>query len=75
MGHEGVSAAGGVRVAYPHKTPTGVPADRGDEIAAWLAEHDVGGYVIIDDHGNTGELRTRLVLAVADRSVSHTLAS
>jgi len=45
------------------KTPTGAPgADRGDEIAAWLAGHSVGGYVIIDDHGNMGELRTQLVL-------------
>jgi hypothetical protein len=45
------------------KTPTGAPgADRGDEIAAWLAEHAVGGYVIIDDHGNMGELRTELVV-------------
>jgi hypothetical protein len=44
------------------KTPTGAPgADRGDEIAAWLAEHAVGGYVIIDDHPNMGELRTQLV--------------
>ena len=45
------------------KTPTGPPgADRGDEIAAWLAEHDVAGYVIIDDHVVMGELRTHLVL-------------
>jgi hypothetical protein len=45
------------------KTPVGAPgADRGDEIAAWLAEHAVGGYVIIDDHGNMGELCTQLVL-------------
>ncbi len=45
------------------KTPTGeLGADRGDEIAAWLAEHAVGGYVIIDDHGDMGELRTQLVL-------------
>ncbi len=45
------------------KTATGeLGADRGDEIAAWLAEHAVGGYVIIDDHANMGELRTRLVL-------------
>ena len=44
------------------KTPTGEPgADRSDEISAWLAEHAVGGYVIIDDHGNMGELRDRLV--------------
>jgi hypothetical protein len=45
------------------KTPTGAPgAGRGDEIAAWLAEHAVGGYVIIDDHVDMGELRTHLVL-------------
>ena len=45
------------------KTPTGAPgADRGDEIAAWLAEHAVIGFVIIDDHTNMGELRTHLVL-------------
>jgi hypothetical protein len=44
------------------KTPTGGPgAGRADEIAAWLAEHAVGGYVIIDDHGDMGELGTRLV--------------
>jgi HAD domain in Swiss Army Knife RNA repair proteins len=44
------------------KTPTGGPgADRGDEIAAWLAEHTVDGYVIIDDHVDMGELRTHLV--------------
>ena len=45
------------------KTPTGSPgADRGDEIAAWLAGHVVGGYVIVDDHVGMGELRSRLVL-------------
>jgi hypothetical protein len=45
------------------KTPTGPPGtDRGEEIAAWLAEHDVAGYVIIDDHVVMGELRTHLVL-------------
>jgi hypothetical protein len=45
------------------KTPVGAPgADRGDEIAAWLAGPAVGGYVIIDDHGDMGELRARLVL-------------
>jgi hypothetical protein len=44
------------------KTPTGTPgADRADEIAAWLAEHAVGGYVIIDDHLDMGELRSHLV--------------
>jgi hypothetical protein len=45
------------------KTPTVAPgADRGEEIAAWLAEHAVGGYVIIDDHLDMGALRTALVL-------------
>lgn len=44
------------------KTPTGAPgADRGEEIAAWLAEHAVDGYVIIDDHADMGDLRPRLV--------------
>ena len=43
-------------------TPTNIPgAGRGDEIAAWLAEHAVGGYVIIDDHADMGELRDHLV--------------
>jgi hypothetical protein len=45
------------------KTPTVVPgAKRGEEIAAWLAEHAVDGYVIIDDHIDMGELRSELVL-------------
>jgi hypothetical protein len=44
------------------KTPSDLPApDRGREIAAWLAEHDVADYVIIDDHVIMGELRTHLV--------------
>jgi hypothetical protein len=44
------------------KTPTGTPgADRGEEIASWLAAHAVAGYVIIDDHADMGDLRTRLV--------------
>jgi hypothetical protein len=45
------------------KTPSDVPGGggRGAEIAAWLAEHDVAGYVIIDDHADMGELRGRLV--------------
>jgi len=44
------------------KTPTLAPgADRGEEIAAWLAEHTVSGFVIIDDHVDMGELRSRLV--------------
>lgn len=36
-------------------------ADRGDEIAAWLAQHGVDGYVILDDHADMGDLRPRLV--------------
>ena len=44
------------------KTPTGaVGLSRGEEIAAWLAEHTAGGYVIIDDHVDMGELRAHLV--------------
>ena len=44
------------------KTPTGLPgAGRADEIAAWLAEHAVDGYVIIDDHLDMGALGTHLV--------------
>ena len=45
------------------KTPTLAPgAERGEEIAAWLADHAVGGYVIIDDHIDMGALRTELFL-------------
>jgi hypothetical protein len=45
------------------KTPTGTPGgDRGEEIAAWLGEHAVDGYVIIDDHAEMGALRGHLVL-------------
>jgi len=45
------------------KTPADMNgASRGEEIAAWLAEHAVGGYVIIDDHADMGELRSHLVL-------------
>jgi hypothetical protein len=44
------------------KTPTGAPgADRGEEIAAWLAHHAASGYVIIDDHVDMGNLRAHLV--------------
>jgi HAD domain in Swiss Army Knife RNA repair proteins len=44
------------------KTPTGAPgADRGEEIAAWLTEHAVSGYVILDDHVDMGQLRAHLV--------------
>jgi hypothetical protein len=44
------------------KTPSDLSgAGRGEEIAAWLAGHAVDGFVIIDDHGDMGELRTHLV--------------
>jgi HAD domain in Swiss Army Knife RNA repair proteins len=44
------------------KTPSDMPGNgRGTEIAAWLTEHAVDGYVIIDDHADMGELRTHLV--------------
>lgn len=56
-------AAAGFIGCVIDKTPVGTPgAERGDEIAAWLAEHPVGSYVIIDDHSDMGELRSRLVL-------------
>jgi hypothetical protein len=43
-------------------TPSDIPgACRGDEIAAWLADHEVRGYVIIDDHADMGALRGFLV--------------
>jgi hypothetical protein len=45
------------------KTPVGAPgATRGDEIGAWLAEHPVDGYVIVDDHVDMGALESHLVL-------------
>ena len=44
------------------KTPTvGPGATRGDEIAAWLAQHAVERWVIVDDHADVGTLRLRLV--------------
>jgi len=44
------------------KTPSVTPgAERGEEIAAWLAEHAVSGFVILDDHVDMGELRPHLV--------------
>jgi Swiss Army Knife RNA repair-like protein len=60
---QGMLEAAGFIGRVIDKTPVGeLGADRGDEIAAWLAEHAVAGYVIIDDHGDMGELRTQLVL-------------
>lgn len=35
--------------------------DRGEEIAAWLAEHPVAGCVILDDHHDMGKLIGHLV--------------
>jgi hypothetical protein len=51
------------------KTPTAPGAKRAEEIAAWLAEHAVGGYVIIDDHSDMGELRAELVLTDPGRGL------
>jgi len=52
------------------KTPTNIPgASRGDAIAAWLAEHAVVGFVIIDDHADMGELRTHLVQTQPSRGL------
>jgi hypothetical protein len=59
-----ILAAAGFTGRVLDKTPTGAPgADRGDEIAAWLAAHPVGGYLILDDHVvDTRASRTHLVL-------------
>jgi HAD domain in Swiss Army Knife RNA repair proteins len=55
--------AAGFTGSVRDKTPVGVPgANRGDEIAAWLAENAVGGFVIIDDHVDMGGLRAHLIL-------------
>ena len=44
------------------KTPTDLPGcSRGEEIAAWLADHPVDGYVILDDHRDMGDLLGHLV--------------
>jgi len=60
---QGMLEAAGFVGRVIDKTPTGVlGADRSDEIASWLAEHAVDGYVIIDDHGDMGGLRAQLVL-------------
>jgi hypothetical protein len=54
-------------------TPIGAPgASRGDEIAAWLAVHDVDGYAIVDDHVDMGDLRTRLVQTQPAQGLSPT---
>ena len=52
------------------RTPTVAPgAERGEEIAAWLAEHAVGGFGIIDDHVDMGEFRAELVLTHPGRGL------
>ena len=44
-------------------TPTlPAPTDRTDEITAWLAQHAVTSYIVIDDHVVGGDLSARLVL-------------
>jgi HAD domain in Swiss Army Knife RNA repair proteins len=54
--------AEGFRGRVLDKTPIGaVGAERGEEIAAWLATHAVNGFVIIDDHEDMGALRSHLV--------------
>jgi hypothetical protein len=62
--------AGGFSGRVIDKTPTGMRgADRGEEIAAWLAEHAVDGYVIIDDHLDMGSLRPHLVQTQSARGL------
>jgi len=39
------------------------------DIDGWLAEHAVGGYVIIDDHIDMGDLRTQLVVTHPSRGL------
>jgi HAD domain in Swiss Army Knife RNA repair proteins len=36
--------------------------NRGAEIRAWLVEHAVNGYMIVDDHVDMGELRQHLII-------------
>ena len=62
--------AGGFNGRVIDTTPTGMRgADRGEEIAAWLAEHAVDGYVIIDDHLDMGPLRPHLVQTQSARGL------
>jgi hypothetical protein len=63
--------AEGFRGRVLDKTPVGPPgASRGEEIAAWLGEHTVAGYVIIDDHVDMGDLRSHLVLTHPARGLT-----
>ncbi len=62
--------AAGFTGAVVDKTPPGpLGANRGAQIAEWLAENRVDGYVIIDDHVDMGELRARLVLTHPGRGL------
>jgi hypothetical protein len=59
---QGMLDAQGFAGRVVDKTPSDLTgAYRGDEIAAWLAEHPVSGYVILDDHADMGALRSHLV--------------
>jgi hypothetical protein len=52
------------------KTPADIPgAIRGDEIAAWLEENAVAGFVILDDHADMGEFRPYLVQTPSARGL------
>jgi len=59
-----ILGAAGFTGSVLDKTPVGeAGSHRGDEITAWLAEHAVESYVIIDDHVvHTDELHRQLVL-------------
>ncbi len=62
--------AAGFTGSVVDKTPAGeLGVGRGEEIASWLAENTVDGYVIIDDHVDMGELRGRLVLTHPGRGL------
>jgi hypothetical protein len=56
-----IVARGDAEVVVSSTWRYGKTAGRADEIAAWLAEHDVSGYAIIDDHADMGALRRHLV--------------
>jgi hypothetical protein len=59
---QGMLRAQGFAGCVVDTTPSDIAGGgRGDEIAAWLAQHVVAGYVIIDDHADMGELSTHLV--------------
>src|SRR6187200_3185604 len=56
-------AAHGFEGRVIDKTPTDLKGcTRGEEIAAWLANHPVESFVILDDHRDMGDLMSHLVL-------------